>query len=196
MINKLKASSKDAQKKHMEEDRFNVLLGLFIMSVSFLTLQFIPEIFIVLTFLVGTGITLLGIMPIIMRVIHKVLKTLWDSKWYVSITIPAFFMSLILSVVSLIDVNIPLLYVFAKFVFMFGIIWLSLYLIIKVAVIIHIEEEKGESISKKRTNKKHLTRADLIPDPALIKPLKKLTDKEVKEALSKKISEMKNIYDF
>ncbi|HHD1960568.1 TPA: hypothetical protein ACN1LF_006025, partial [Klebsiella pneumoniae] len=107
MINKLKASSKDAQKKHMEEDRFNVLLGLFIMSVSFLTLQFIPEIFIVLTFLVGTGITLLGIMPIIMRVIHKVLKTLWDSKWYVSITIPAFFMSLILSVVSLIDVNIP-----------------------------------------------------------------------------------------
>lgn len=150
MINKLKASSKDAQKKHMEEDRFNVLLGLFIMSVSFLTLQFIPEIFIVLTFLVGTGITLLGIMPIIMRVIHKVLKTLWDSKWYVSITIPAFFMSLILSVVSLIDVNIPLLYVFAKFVFMFGIIWLSLYLIIKVAVIIHIEEEKGESISKKK----------------------------------------------
>lgn len=150
MINKLKASSKDAQKKHMEEDRFNVLLGLFIMSVSFLTLQFIPEIFIVLTFLVGTGITLLGIMPIIMRVIHKVLKTLWDSKWYVSITIPAFFMSLILSVVSLIDVNIPLLYVFAKFVFMFGIIWLSLYLIIKVAVIIHIEEEKGEIISEKK----------------------------------------------
>ncbi|MFQ0159779.1 hypothetical protein ACH63S_22525 [Klebsiella pneumoniae] len=150
MINKLKASSKDAQKKHMEEDRFNVLLGLFIMSVSFLTLQFIPEIFIVLTFLEGTGITLLGIMPIIMRVIHKVLKTLWDSKWYVSITIPAFFMSLILSVVSLIDVNIPLLYVFAKFVFMFGIIWLSLYLIIKVAVIIHIEEEKGESISEKK----------------------------------------------
>lgn len=150
MINKLKASSKDAQKKHMEEDRFNVLLGLFIMSVSFLTLQFIPEIFIVLTFLVGTGITLLGIMPIIMRVIHKVLKTLWDSKWYVSITIPAFFMSLILSVVSLIDVNIPLLYVFAKFVFMFGIIWFSLYLIIKVAVIIHIEEEKGESISEKK----------------------------------------------
>ncbi|WP_186766795.1 hypothetical protein, partial [Serratia marcescens] len=108
------------------------------------------EIFIVLTFLVGTGITLLGIMPIIMRVIHKVLKTLWDSKWYVSITIPAFFMSLILSVVSLIDVNIPLLYVFAKFVFMFCIIWLSLYLIIKVAVIIHIEEEKGESISEKK----------------------------------------------
>lgn len=163
MINKLKASSKDAQKKHMEEDRFNVLLGLFIMSVSFLILQFIPEIFIVLTFLVGTGITLLGIMPIIMRVIHKVLKKLWDSKWYVSITIPAFFMSLILSVVSLIDVNIPLLYVFDKFVFMFCIIWLSLYLIIKVAV---------------------------------IKPLKKLTDKDVKEALSKKVSEMKNIYDF
>ncbi|EFU8690543.1 hypothetical protein [Escherichia coli] len=49
---------------------------------------------------------------------------------------------------------------------------------------------------KKRTNKKHLTRADLIPDPVLIKPLKKLTDKEVEEALSKKVSEMKNIYDF
>ncbi|MCX9861069.1 MULTISPECIES: hypothetical protein [Enterobacteriaceae] len=49
---------------------------------------------------------------------------------------------------------------------------------------------------KKRTNKKHLTRADLIPDPVLIKPLKKLTDREVKEALRKKISEMKDIYDF
>lgn len=49
---------------------------------------------------------------------------------------------------------------------------------------------------KKRTNQKHLTRADLIPDPVLIKPLKKLTDKEVKEDLSKNISEMKNIYDF
>lgn len=49
---------------------------------------------------------------------------------------------------------------------------------------------------KKRTNKKHLTRADLIPDPVFIKRLKKLTDKDVKQALSKKISEMKNIYDF
>ncbi|ELO8801847.1 TPA: hypothetical protein ACWLAD_004167 [Escherichia coli] len=49
---------------------------------------------------------------------------------------------------------------------------------------------------KIRTNKKHLTRADLIPDPVLIKPLMKITDKEVKEDLSKKISEMKNIYDF
>lgn len=49
---------------------------------------------------------------------------------------------------------------------------------------------------KKRTNKKHLTSADLIPDPALIKPIKQLADKDVKEALSKKISEMKNIYDF
>lgn len=49
---------------------------------------------------------------------------------------------------------------------------------------------------KKRINKKHLTRADLIPDPVLIKPLKKLTHKDVKVALSKKISEMKNIYDF
>ncbi|EGX7266376.1 hypothetical protein JM756_003176 [Salmonella enterica subsp. enterica serovar London] len=49
---------------------------------------------------------------------------------------------------------------------------------------------------KKGTNNKHLTRADSIPDPVLIKPLKKLIDKDVKEALSKKISEMKNIYDF
>ncbi|EBC5600925.1 hypothetical protein C1999_21800 [Salmonella enterica] len=150
MINKTKDNLKEEQEKYIEEDRFNVLLGLFIMSVSFLTLQFIPEIFIVLTFLVGIGITLIGLMPIIMRVIHKVLKTLWDSKWYVSITIPAFFMSLIISVVSLLDVSIPLLYVVAKFVFMFGIIWLAIYLIIKVAVIIHIEEAKGESISEKK----------------------------------------------
>ncbi|WP_137491283.1 hypothetical protein, partial [Escherichia coli] len=78
MINKLKPYSKKEQEKYHEEDRFNVLLGLFIMSVSFLTLQFIPEIFIILTFLAGTGITLIGLMPIIMRVIHKVLKTLWD----------------------------------------------------------------------------------------------------------------------
>ncbi|EIX9709530.1 hypothetical protein ML109_005328 [Klebsiella pneumoniae] len=49
---------------------------------------------------------------------------------------------------------------------------------------------------KKRTNKKHLTRADLITDPALIKPLKLIEDKNMKEALSKKISEMKNIHDF
>ncbi|HDC4410973.1 TPA: hypothetical protein O8L94_003993 [Enterobacter kobei] len=49
---------------------------------------------------------------------------------------------------------------------------------------------------KKGTNNKHLTRADLIPDPVLIKPLKKIKDKDVKEALNKKISEMKNIYDF
>lgn len=150
MINKTKDNLKEEQEKYIEEDRFNVLLGLFIMSISFLTLQFIPEIFIVLTFLVGTGITLIGLMPIIMRAIHKVLKTLWDSKWYVSITIPAFFMSLIISVVSLLDVSIPLLYVVAKFVFMFGIIWLAIYLIIKVAVIIHIEEAKGESISEKK----------------------------------------------
>ena len=119
MINKLKASSKDAQKKHMEEDRFNVLLGLFMMSGSFASLVFIPSEVFMLTFLAGTWITMTGLIPIIMSVIHKVLKTLWDSKWYVSITIPAFFMSLVLSVVSLIDVNIPLLYVFDKFVFIF-----------------------------------------------------------------------------
>ena len=51
-------------------------------------------------------------------------------------------------------------------------------------------------INKVKTQNKILTRADLIPDPVLIKPLKKITDKEVKEDLSKKISEMKNIYDF
>ncbi|EGX1701832.1 hypothetical protein CDB39_004317 [Salmonella enterica subsp. enterica serovar Enteritidis] len=51
-------------------------------------------------------------------------------------------------------------------------------------------------INKLKTQNKILTRADLIPDPVLIKPLKKLTDKEVKEALRKKIPEMKNIYDF
>ena len=150
MINKLKAYLKEAQDKYMEEDWFVVLLWLFMMSGSFASLVFIPSEVFMLTFLVGTGITMIGLIPIIMRVIHKVLKTLWDSKWYVSITIPAFFMSLVLSVVSLIDVNIPLLYVFAKFVFMFGIIWLSLYLIIKVAVIIHIEEEKGKSINEKK----------------------------------------------
>ena len=51
-------------------------------------------------------------------------------------------------------------------------------------------------INKVKTQNKILTRADLIPEPVLIKPLKKLTDKEVEEALSKKVSEMKNIYDF
>ncbi len=51
-------------------------------------------------------------------------------------------------------------------------------------------------INKVKTQNKILTRADLIPDPVLIKPLKKLTDREVKEALRKKISEMKDIYDF
>ena len=51
-------------------------------------------------------------------------------------------------------------------------------------------------INKVKTQNKILTRADLIPDAVLIKPLKKLTHKDVKVALSKKISEMKNIYDF
>lgn len=54
----------------------------------------------------------------------------------------------------------------------------------------------GQKINKVKTQNKILTRADLIPDPVLIKPLKKLTHKDVKVALSKKISEMKNIYDF
>ncbi|ECR7244570.1 hypothetical protein F2L05_22655, partial [Salmonella enterica] len=99
MINKLKAYLKEAQDKYMEEDWFVVLLGLFMMSGSFASLVFIPSEVFMLTFLVGTGITMIGLIPIIMRVIHKVLKTLWDSKWYVSITIPAFFMSLVLSVV-------------------------------------------------------------------------------------------------
>ncbi|HDL6695508.1 TPA: hypothetical protein PXJ52_004193 [Yersinia enterocolitica] len=150
MINKIKTYLKEKKEKYMEGDWFIVLLGLFVMSGSFTSLVLIPSEVFMLTFLAGTWITISGLIPIIMRVIHNVLKTLWDSKWYVSITIPAFFMSLVLSVVSLIDVNIPLLYVFAKFVLMFGIIWLSLYLIIKVAVIIHIEEEKGKSINEKR----------------------------------------------
>lgn len=51
-------------------------------------------------------------------------------------------------------------------------------------------------INKVKTQNKILTRADLIPEPVLIKPIKQLADKDVKEALSKKISEMKNIYDF
>ena len=51
-------------------------------------------------------------------------------------------------------------------------------------------------INKLKTQNKILTRADLIHDPVLIKPLKLIKDKDVKEALSKKISEMKNIYDF
>ncbi|EID1591512.1 hypothetical protein LN759_004268 [Salmonella enterica subsp. enterica serovar Infantis] len=150
MINKIKTYLKEKKEKYMEGDWFIVLLGLFVMSGSFTSLVLIPSEVFMLTFLAGTGITMIGLIPIIMRVIHKVLKTLWDSKWYVSITIPAFFMSLIVSVVSLIDVNIPFLYVFAKFVLMFCIIWLSLYLIIKVAVIIHIEEEKGKSINEKK----------------------------------------------
>ncbi|EBI2172656.1 hypothetical protein [Klebsiella pneumoniae] len=153
MINKLKSYLKEGQQNYIESDRFDVILGLFIMSISFLAILFIPAEALILLFLAGTVITLIGLIPIIMRVIHKVLKTLWDSKWYVSITIPAFFMSLVLSVVSLIDMNIPLLYVFAKFVFMFGIIWLSLYLIIKVAVIIHIQEE-AISIPEKKTKPK------------------------------------------
>lgn len=51
-------------------------------------------------------------------------------------------------------------------------------------------------INKVKTQNKILTRADLIPEPVLIKPIKQLADKDVKKALSKKISEMKNIYDF
>ncbi|MDM4731134.1 hypothetical protein QT224_13885, partial [Escherichia coli] len=68
MINKLKPYSKKEQEKYHEEDRFNVLLGLFIMSVSFLTLQFIPEILIILTFLAVPRITLIGLRPSIMGV--------------------------------------------------------------------------------------------------------------------------------
>ncbi|EIS5756572.1 hypothetical protein LZ898_004609 [Salmonella enterica] len=151
MINKLKASSKDAQKKHMEEDRFNVLLGLFIMSVSFLTLQFIPEIFIVLTFLVGAGITLIGLMPIIISLILKVLKAALDSKWYVSIMPMALFMSLILSLVSY-DVYSSLSYIVAKAVFMFCIIWLVFYLTFKIAA--HIDEETMTITVKKTKPKK------------------------------------------
>ena len=165
MINKIKIYLKGVQESQIKSDLFRVFLGLFIVSFSYLIVLLMPEGFkdelnragmginILFVMLGGIGITISGLIPIILRVIHKVLKTLWDSKWYVSITIPAFFMSLIISVVSLLDVNIPLLDVIAKFVFMFGIIWLSLYLIIKVAVIIHIEEEK-KFIPEKKTKPK------------------------------------------
>lgn len=169
MINKIKTYLKEVQERYIERDLFRVILGLFITSVSYLILLLLPikiieeinragmgeSIFLII--LTGMGITISGLIPIIMRVIHKVLKTLWDSKWYVSITIPAFFMSLIISVVSLLDVSIPLLYVIAKFVFMFGITWLAIYLIIKVAVIIHIQEE-AMSIPEKKTKPKKIHR--------------------------------------
>lgn len=48
-----------------------------------------------------------------------------------------------------------------------------------------------------KKNKRLLTRADLIPQPVLlIKPLKKINDEDLKVELNKKISKMKNIYDF
>lgn len=167
MINKIKIYLKGVQESQIKSDLFRVFLGLFIVSFSYLTVLLMPEGFkdelnragmginILFVILGGIGITISGLVPIIMRVIHKVLKTLWDSKWYVSITIPAFFVSLITSVVSLLDVSIPLLYVFSKFVFMFGIIWLSLYLIVKVVFYIHIQEEIMSIPVKKTKPKKN-----------------------------------------
>lgn len=58
----------------MEGDWFIVLLGLFMMSGSFASLVFIASEVFMLTFLAGTGITMTGLIPIIMSVIHKVLK--------------------------------------------------------------------------------------------------------------------------
>lgn len=72
--------------KHIENDFFRVMLGLFIMSISILTVLRIPEgvveelnqadrINILLLFVAGIGITITGLVPILMNIIHKLLKT-------------------------------------------------------------------------------------------------------------------------
>ncbi|MGQ4001269.1 hypothetical protein ACTJM1_25785, partial [Enterobacter hormaechei] len=71
MINKIKTYLKEKQEKYMEGDWFIVLLGLFMMSGSFASLVFIPSEVFMLTFLAGTWITMTGLIPIIMSVIHK-----------------------------------------------------------------------------------------------------------------------------
>jgi len=159
----LKTYLKEVQENYIENDLFRVILGLFIMSVSFLTVSMIPEEFtedlnradigvnILLVFLTGIGITISGLVPIIMSVIHKVLKAVWDSKWYVSIMLPAFFMSLIISLVSL-DVNATLLYIFAKAVLIFCVVWLMFYITLKIA---SLDIDKGfKNIPVKKINLK------------------------------------------
>lgn len=72
--------------KYIENDFFRVMLGLFIMSISILTVLRIPEgvveelnqadrINILLVFIAGIGIMITGLVPILMNVIHSLLKT-------------------------------------------------------------------------------------------------------------------------
>lgn len=72
--------------KYIKNDFFRVMLGLFIISISILTVLRIPEgvveelnqydrINILLTFIAGIGLTITGLIPILMNIIHKLLKT-------------------------------------------------------------------------------------------------------------------------
>lgn len=72
--------------KYIKNAFFRVMLGLFIMSISILTVLRIPEgvveelnqddrINILLLFVAGIGITITGLVPILMNIIHKLLKT-------------------------------------------------------------------------------------------------------------------------
>ncbi|HDU3835597.1 TPA: hypothetical protein QIZ63_004792 [Klebsiella aerogenes] len=94
MIKKTKAYLKDVQERYIERDFFRVILGLFISSVSFSTLLLLPEklieeinragmgVNIFLIILTGIVITMSGLIPIIMGVIHKLLKT--DGKKFIA----------------------------------------------------------------------------------------------------------------
>ncbi|EKZ2469087.1 hypothetical protein RYB76_005213 [Klebsiella pneumoniae] len=87
MIKKTKTYLKEVQEKYIENDLFRVILGLFISSVSFSTLLLLPEKLIEeismtdmgvnIFFIIFTGmvITMSGLIPIVMGVIHKLLKT-------------------------------------------------------------------------------------------------------------------------
>ena len=72
--------------KYIKNDFFRVMLGLFIMSISILTVLRIPvgvveelnqddRVSILLLFVAGIGITITGLVPILMNIIHKLLKT-------------------------------------------------------------------------------------------------------------------------
>ncbi|MBD5926725.1 hypothetical protein FMC70_19605 [Salmonella enterica subsp. enterica serovar Enteritidis] len=72
--------------KYIKNDFFRVMLGLFIISISILTVLRIPEgvveelnqydrVNILLTFFAGIGLTITGLIPILMNIIHKLLKT-------------------------------------------------------------------------------------------------------------------------
>ncbi len=94
MIKKTKTYLKEVQEKYIENDLFRVILGLFISSVSFSTLLLLPEKLIEeismtdmgvnIFFIIFTGmvITMSGLIPIIMGVIHKLLKT--DGKKFIA----------------------------------------------------------------------------------------------------------------